>query len=631
MLDRTPLSRAGCMRVVGRLWLCNIAALAWICGEYLGAVAPTTMASHAFVQLGRISCAATFSMLPGLLGLALAALTPRKRWLQLPLALLWTVTLLALWVDTRIYGIFRYHFNGLVWSVMTTPGADEAFQLEAGDIAAPVAATAVAVVAQALAFGYFWRREARRDAGARPAPWARTRVVWAVALAPAMLAVAALYARADLVRDPHVMAHARVYPLYPMLTVKRIARDVFGMDLARRPEVDLPAAGISLDYPKRMPVLPAGEPAPNIVVVVVDSLRADMVTPENMPRTSALAGRARVFADHLSSGNGTRFGVFGMLYGLHGSYWNAIYDEKRSPAMIDALLARGYDVCAYTSASWDFPEFRSTTWVRMEKTAEDRLTSRRPGARDDGVAARFERFLGERAPERPFFSYLMLDAPHQRYWFPDEHARFRPYLDEIGYAGITSDPSPEVRMGLFNRYRNSVLYADEVIGRIVDAIAARGELDDTLLVVTADHGEEFFEHGFWGHTSNFTAAQAQVPLLLLGPGVTPGVESRPTCHLDLPSTLLELAGADPAMRVEWTLGASMLDPPAQRVRVVAGWDTLGLHVDEWILEVPMAGHEGLGVVVFDRGWKHVLDDGPALARAGRALGQFAREARRFVR
>jgi len=626
-----PLSRTARLRAASRLWLLNVAVLAWLCGAYLDSAQPTTAASLAFVQLGRLSCAASLSLLPGLLSLAAAAALQRRNFLQLPLALLWTLLGLGLWVDTRIYGIFRYHFNGLVWNVLTTPGADEAFQLTTAELVVPLVASALALVAQALVFGFLWRREAARPAGARPPRWARTRLAWACVLVPAMLVVAGLYARADLVRDPHVMAFARVYPLYPRVTVKRLARDVFGMELKERPEVDLPASGILLDYPKQVPVLPADAPAPNFVVIVIDSLRADMLGPEVMPRTSALVDGARTFADHLSGGNATRFGVFGMLYGLHGSYWNAIYHEKRSPVLVDALLARGYEVRALTSASWDFPEFRSTAWVRVEKSAEDRLPSPRPGARDDGVAARFEQWLAARDPAQPYFAYLMLDAPHQRYWFPEESVRFRPYPSEVEYMAVKDDAPPELREGLFNRYRNAVAYADEVVGRLVDALAARGGLENTVLVVTGDHGEEFFEHGFWGHTSNFTAAQAQVPLILRGPGIAPGVETRPTSHLDLPATLLELAGADPTLRADWTLGASLFDPPAARARVVAGWDTLGLHVGEWILEVPMAGYEGMGIAVHDRNWHRVLDDEPALDASGRALGQLALECRRFLR
>lgn len=619
------------MRVAARLWLLHVFVLAWLCGAYSAAVAPATTESAWFVQLGRLSCATSVSVLPGLLSLALAATLQRGNALGILASLLWTLTALALWIDTRIYELFRYHFNGLVWNVLTTPGADEAFRLTTREVLVPSLASLGAWAASFALWRWLWTAERARSS-TEPRPlWRRTRAVFAFLLVPVMGIVAGLYAHADLVRDPHVMAYARLYPLYPRITVKRLARDLFGMRLSERPEVDLPEEGILLAYPRAPFALPADGPTPNFVVIVVDSLRADMLTSEVMPRTSALVEGARVYRDHLSGGNATRFGVFGMLYGLHGSYWSSIYGEKRSPVLVDALLARGYEVRALTSASWDFPEFRSTAWVKVEENAEDRLPSPRPGARDDGVAARFEEWLAARDPAQPYFAYLMLDAPHQRYWFPEESVRFRPYPSEVEYMAVKDDAPPELREGLFNRYRNAVAYADEVVGRLVDALAAQGRLEDTVLVVTGDHGEEFFEHGFWGHTSNFTAAQAQVPLLLRGPGIVPGVEERPTSHVDLPATLLELAGADPLRRAEWTLGVSLLEPEAERMRVVAGWDTLGVHVGDWILEVPMAGYEGLGIAVYDRGWQRVLEDEAILEQSAKALVQLARECRLFMR
>src|SRR5262245_61124053 len=122
-----PLARAARVRVLARLWLVDVLLLAWVCGGYLDAARPSTTASWLFVHLGRLSCAASLSLLPGVLTIALARALQRRHSLLLTAALLWTLTLLALWIDTQIYELFRYHVNGLVWNVLTTPGADEAF------------------------------------------------------------------------------------------------------------------------------------------------------------------------------------------------------------------------------------------------------------------------------------------------------------------------------------------------------------------------------------------------------------------------------------------------------------------------------------------------------------------------
>jgi membrane-anchored protein YejM (alkaline phosphatase superfamily) len=117
--------------------------------------------------------------------------------------------------------------------------------------------------------------------------------------------------------------------------------------------------------------------------------------------------------------------------------------------------------------------------------------------------------------------------------------------------------------------------------------------------------------------------------VLRGPGVPAGVETRPTSHLDVVPTILELAGARPSGRAGYALGASLLDPPAERRRVVAGWDELALWAPGGILRLPLEAHGG-GIDAYDYAWRPLQDD--ALIDAeGRALLELAQECRRFLR
>ena len=628
-IDHSSLPRRSRAFVSARLWLINVALCAFLCGEYLETAHPGSARAWTFLVAGLLSCAATLSLVPGLVLLGAAALI-RGRW---PLAILsglvWSLVLLAVFVDTRIYEIFRYHFNGLVWNVLTTPGADEAVEIDGVELASTLACCAALVPVQCAVFLFLWGRAGRE--ARPPTPFLlRPKFAWSAILVPSMLFTAGEYAYSDFVRDPQVMAFARVYPLYPRFTVKRFAAHTLGIEPRKRPKVGLSSNGILLDYPKSPVAVAPGKPRPNVLVVVVDSLRADMLTSETMPRTSELAARGRVFRDHLSTGNATRFGLFGLFYGLHGSYWHPIENEHRSPVLVDVLLELGYEPLGLTSASWDFPEFRSTLWASAPEAAHDRLPSEREGGRDDGVAARFEQWLDGRTATRPFFALLLLDAPHGQYHFPAEFAAHRPYAEDVEYLELAEATPDDVRL-VRNRYENAVLYDDSIIGRVLDALAEHEALEDTLIVVTGDHGEEFLENGYWGHTSNFTLEQVHVPFVLAGPDVPPGVETRPTSHADLAPTLLELLGADPAARATWTLGENLLDPPAERVRVVAGWDTLGLYTKSGILEVPLAAHGGTEIAVYDRRWQRVLDDSSALSCEARALGSLAVECRRFLR
>lgn len=631
--DSTPLSaRRRRQLLSGQLWGANVLIGCGVASLYLShAPHLQSLRIEVFLYLGLVSCAAILSLLPGLLVMLAAQVLP-ERALGFVSALLWTIAHVLVFVDTYIYGLFRYHFNGMVWNVMTTPGADEAVHVSGGEKAV-VLVGALALFAAELGLFHLLRAMHARSAGERAQHRLLARPIRSMALVllPITFLVTGNYAYSDLVRDRNTVSLSRIFPVYPRLKVKRFARDYLGVPVEGF-DVDVPTEGILLDYPKEPLAIPPGGPRPNVVVVVIDSLRADMLSREAMPRTYDFSSRARVFRDHFSGGNATRFGLFSLIYGLHGSYWHPIYNEHRSPVLIDALLDLGYDTTVLTSASMTYPEFSTTAWVRVQDSVEDRLAGGRPGARDDGIARRFEEWLEERAGrEDPFFAFLLLDAPHQVYDFPRELAVFEPYAERVSYLEFAHDPSPEDVALVFNRYRNAVHYADQVVGRILDSLASHGALENSLVAITGDHGEEFFENGFFGHTSNFTREQVHVPFVLSGPGVPPGEELEPTSHVDFPATVLELLGADPGVRAGWTLGLNLMHPSAERRRVVSGWDTLGLCGDGVVLLVPMALYGGSGIDVYDERWRLVEDAEALLRREGPALGNFALECRRFLK
>src|SRR5688572_12476694 len=115
------LERRLCAGASARLWLANIALAALICTLYLPhAPQPDSLRAWLVLAVQLVSSAVTLALAPGLLLWIAAWLVRWPRALGLISALAWSLFQLALLVDTRIYGIFRYHFNGLVWNVMTT-------------------------------------------------------------------------------------------------------------------------------------------------------------------------------------------------------------------------------------------------------------------------------------------------------------------------------------------------------------------------------------------------------------------------------------------------------------------------------------------------------------------------------
>ena len=174
-------------------------------------------------------------------------------------------------------------------------------------------------------------------------------------------------------------------------------------------------------------------------------------------------------------------------------------------------------------------------------------------------------------------------------------------------------------------------HVDRVAGTLLERLEEQGLLEDTVVLVTGDHGEEFLDNGYFGHTSNFTAAQLAVPFLLRAPGLEPGARRDPTSHLDVPATLLELLGADPAARGDWTLGGNLLEPAdPERRRVASGWKELGMWTPGGVLRIPLHDRGSFDIELYSYGWRFLADDGPVLEREAGRLERLAAECNRFL-
>jgi membrane-anchored protein YejM (alkaline phosphatase superfamily) len=613
--------------------------LAWVAATLVGAAIGTAWLPESsawssaracvYVPAALISNTAMLACIPGA-GLALLAILLRsRRALGIVQAAVWTVFLVLLYADTRIWRLFRYHFNPMVWNVITTPGSEDAVDL------GPKTWTFVLVVAVALfaAFLFAWSAwflpEDDRSALARR----RVARIASLVLLGAVLLDKGLYAVADIDRDRTVTAVARSFPMYQRFTVQRLAKRVFGLQLEAREKVEVGGESLLLHYPIEKPRIDPAGPRPNVLVLVIDSLRADMLAEETMPRTWAFATRARRFDNHLSGGNATRFGIFSLVYGIHGTYWMPVLQDHAPPVLVTALQELGYDLRVLSTASMNFPEFRSTAWVTIEDRVEDHFDFAGKIERDAHIPVRFGEWLGEREAagrKDPFYCFALIDAPHGTYDWPKDETVFRPYVERVDFLEMAGEPTAEAIAAVKNSYKNAVHFADSVVGRMLDELERRGLAESTIVVVTGDHGEEFFEHGHFGHTSNFAPEQTHVTFVMGGPGIPPGVETRPTCHVDLAPTLLARMGADPAQRALWSQGEDLLAPLSERDRIIGGWDEVAMWVPGGILRVPLEGHRGF-LEAYDYQWQRLPDESALLARSGAAIARLAQECRKFLR
>ncbi|OKY74195.1 MAG: hypothetical protein BM485_15285 [Desulfobulbaceae bacterium DB1] len=497
-----------------------------------------------------------------------------------------SATTVVLFADQVIFGFFGFHINGFVWNLVSTPGGIESMGGSDTSTLTYFAIGSGFVVLQiALIAGIhlLWRQ---KKLSGTVMPFL-TRKNFLIAIACMATAQSVMYGVSNLQNRLPVLNAAWVFPLYQPLTFRSLAKR-FGVEVKKSPDVTHEQKGGRLTYPLVALQVTKPEKPFNVVWLVAESWRADMLNAEVMPGTWSFAEKSLVFKEHYSGGIGTRMGMFTMFYGLYGPYWFRFLDERRSPVLMDTILQQGYQLSMYTSAKFSYPEFDKTIFAGV---AAESLHEAKKGAgweRDRQNVTDMLSFIEGRDPSRPFMTFMFFESPHARYYFPPEDAIRKEYLADFNYATM----SPERDMDLiFNRYINSCHHLDSQIARVLDSLEREGLLDSTIVLITGDHGEEFLEKGHWGHNSNFTEEQLRVPLILHIPGRNHEKITRMTSHLDIAPTVLGLLGMEsPAEK--YSQGHDLLSGPERQFTIAGDWSRIS-YIDKEFKAVFPFSNKGL--------------------------------------
>jgi hypothetical protein len=316
---------------------------------------------------------------------------------------------------------------------------------------------------------------------------------------------------------------------------------------------------------------PPGKKPPNIVIILLESWRYDAFDERTTPNIFALGRTSSVFLNHLSSGNQTTCGIFGLFYGLHPTYWPAVKANSASidnPILIDVLKRRGYTFGVFARSNFDCHKIKDTIFNGIE--VHETFSGGTIPKEDADMTRQVIRFVEEQVHGRkPFLALAFYKSSHAPYEYPREYAIFGP-TKNVGMA-LTRDTDPAP---YFNDYRNSVHFVDALAGEIIDSLKTLGVLERTVVVVTTDHGESFNENraNFWGHGSSFIQEQIRVPLVLHAPGRAPQRIGRRTSHIDLAPTLLQdYFGCNSDVR-EYSNGRNLFDEaPGARPLVIGSY------------------------------------------------------------
>ncbi|PJE78724.1 Inner membrane protein YejM [invertebrate metagenome] len=434
-----------------------------------------------------------------------------------------------------------------------------------------------------------------------------------------------LHAWKDAHYDALITGYTPHFPLYYPLTAKKTLarwRWVNGEEAREESLKVVQPKKHHLKYPLFPIEAIKPEQQRNVLMLVVDAWRYDDANDKTVPNIMNFAKGASRFHQHISGGNSTQPGIFSLFYGLPATYWDSFRGLQQRPVMMEMLAQQGYEFSVYGSAPLDHPPFDRTVFSGISP-----LRLMTPGRnaveRDQRIIDDFNHFIEHRGNTRPFFGFLFLDSAHS-VDFPDTMDKpFSPSWERVDHLKLHNDFNPEPYR---NRYRNALYYVDQLMGKVLETLRQQGVLDNTIVVITSDHGQEFNDNGknYWGHGSNFSQPQIHVPLFVRLPsGQGQDIYGR-TSHFDISVTLMELALGVTSPAEHYSTGYNLYDRESSR-----DWLIVGSY-----MQYAVVGHDELDVVYPGGIIKTItpqLNNKPERGLKGSALHHVMLQQNRFLR
>lgn len=305
-------------------------------------------------------------------------------------------------------------------------------------------------------------------------------------------------------------------------------RPIAGVAIERLFDLDDIRAHISLA--EFQPVDRPGSPHPDIILITIDTVRADHTPPyggvADMPVLKALGERGVVFTWAFSPSNVTRRSIPSMVIGAAATRikgrvigW-ALRVDPRHVLVAERLRAGGYETAGFMCCRGFYdPEVRTGLQRGLEHLEIE------ANGRSLGKAAKDWLTAREKNPNRrPLFLWMHILEPHN--W----------------EMGVGTPHGEAEKNALYDR---SLMIADSIVADVLGPLADRKPEQAPIVIVTADHGEALGEHGQPNHSTDLYNSQIRVPLVVAGPGIKPNHIMEKVSLTDLVPTLVELAGFEP--------------------------------------------------------------------------------------
>jgi len=441
------------------------------------------------------------------------------------------LVLTALLLDTQIYHVFKFHINSTVWDLLLKEAQSKS-ELNWNFLFVVIP---ILFLLELIISNYTWKMQLRRRN--------KKRILGdmiSATLVSCFLLTHLSYLVADAKLYEPIISQRSNFPLsYPMTARTFLARHGWlDIEQYRSKAAQFAAeehVKYRLIYPQKpLHVIPPEEKK-NILFIVVSGLREDMVQPDIMPFLSAYADNNQQFRQHISGDNDHTASTFSLFYGVPDAYHSNFDVEGVSPIFLDELQRQDYILNAFSSYGLNSDIYKKSVFHAVRPITRKKTDLSEQS--DSITLKQWHDWFAKQKYDRQWFSYLNFSIPSTLALPSDFKGPFQPEFDSNSpFSAFTAENKEK----LLNRYKNALRYTDEQLQSVLASLQESQEEENTIVVITSDHGMEFNETNSnnWGFGSNYSEFQMRVPLIIGWPGKTPQKWDKLTTHYDIVPTLM---------------------------------------------------------------------------------------------
>lgn len=486
--------------------------------------------AKAYYLLSFVSHFLSIALIPLLIGTLSYKIFKIKKLSRVLFFFLSVFNILIIKLDTIIYTQFRFHISPVILKMVFGKNATDIFHFNIINIIKATTLVTLLILIQYIIYRFSKKISAQVK---------KTHVkLFSITFCFALIFSHLSYAWSDASSYRPITQSIEILPFYFPLTCEDLLTkyNIVDTSLKKKNEQLYKLNNNSIIYPLSKITSAPKSSKKNMLFLMIDSWRYDCMDSIITPNIYKLSKKSQIFNNHHSGSNATADGVFTFFYGISGLCNQQFTDHRIPPVFIDELKEQDYSLQILGSATLENPPFDKNVFLNVPNL---RLNSKAstPSERDIEITTEW---LSKQKndTQKPFFDFLFFDAAHGFDYPKDYPIKFKPSSKSIDYTSIDDNYESTT---FYNAYKNSLHFIDSEIGKIINQLDKNQLLDDTLIVITGDHGQEFNDNnkGYWQHAGNYSKYQTQTPFILFDTSKTPKNFTHTTLHYDIVPTVMK--------------------------------------------------------------------------------------------